>query len=353
MTDRLAFFVGSTTPFNVRLDVQHYVWMLRERFDIDLVATDFSGFSSAVLADVAQHGATHASNRPGEYRAVREYLDAHDPAALVHVTRSALPPSVVAGAAKSNGVPVVYRYGSDELYTYRVASGWRKAGYFFRNNVLGRAMLRLSDVQMVFGPTAKRRLTSRGCEPDNVVELPPPFDPGRLTMDGDSSAHTVAPRDRDLVLFVGRRIRYKGFDYLVERIPELIESRPSLHFAFVGGGDRDPELPPPADDHVTVVGEVEPEFMGAYFDAADLLVHPTLTEAFGRVIVEAQLAGTRTLARDVGDVAVATENTFETDQEFVDSVVSFEDLSLEDGTRFDRAKLKPEYVSFFERLTAR
>lgn len=350
MTDRLAFFVGSATPFNVRLDIQHYVWMLRDRFKIDLVATDFSGFSSTVMDDVGQHGATRPSNWFGEYSAIRAYLDARDPAAFVHVTRSELPPSVVAGVAKGHSVPVVYRYGSDEFYSYRVARGWRKAGYFLRNNILGRTMLRLSDAQMVFGPTAKRRLTDRGCAPENVAELPPPFDPSRLTVGEDSSARRVIPSDRDLVLFVGRRIRHKGFDYLVERIPELIEARPSLHFAFVGGGDKDPELPSPADDHVTVVGEVEPEFMGAYFDAADLLVHPTLTEAFGRVIIEAQLAGTRTLARDIGDVAVATKNTFETDQEFIESVVSFEDLSLEDGTRFARSKLKPEYVSFFERV---
>lgn len=350
MAERLAFYVGSSTPFNVRLDIRHYVWMLRNRFEIDLVATDFSSFDTETLESVNRYNHEQRSNRRGEYRALRSYLDSRDPVALVHVTRTNLLPSVVASVAKAHGVPVVYRYGADELYTYRIARGWKKIGYFVRNNMIGRLMFQLADAYMVFGPCAQRRLVTRGCEPDNIVKLPPPFDPDRFATTSDESVLCDVPTDRDIVLFVGRRIRHKGFDYLVERIPTLLEVRPSLHFVFVGGGGREPDLPTWATDHVTVVGRVDPEAIGSYFEAADLLVHPTLTDAFGRVIVEAQLAGTRTLARDVGDVSVATANTFITDREFINAVADFEDLPREDGERFSRERLRPQYQKFFQRF---
>jgi glycosyltransferase involved in cell wall biosynthesis len=149
---------------------------------------------------------------------------------------------------------------------------------------------------------------------------------------------------------VGNINRYKGFNYLIDCIPNVLERRRDLHFVFVGPGEPTVQIPDSVRDNITIVGKVKPKSINKYFAAADLLVHPSLNEAFGRVIVEAQLAGTRTLARNVGDVRVATENTFETRQGLIDKICSFEELPKEDGKRFDRSKLKSKYVDFFSQI---
>lgn len=353
MTNRLCFFVGSSTSFNVRLDLQHYAWMLQDEFKIDVITTNSAPFEGSWVDTVSFYGTGCETTPRGEVRALKGYLKENNPIALVHVTRSELLPLLVVGITKIRGIPVVYRYGADEFYTYRIADGWRKAGYLFRNNALGRISLGLSSSYMVFGPTGKRRLIKRGCNTTDIVQLPPPFDPDRIRSATNEEMLSSVPNDRAIVLYVGRRIQYKGFDFIVDMIPKLLEHRSDLHFVFVGGGDRQPDLSEWASDHVSVVGRVDPESIGAYFNVADLLVHPSFAEAFGRVIVEAQLARTRTLGRDIGDVTVATENTFSSEAEFVERVCSFEKLPLEDGERFSRERLQPRYLLYFRRFLDR
>jgi len=68
------------------------------------------------------------------------------------------------------------------------------------------------------------------------------------------------------------------------------------------------------------------------------------------VVLEALAAETPVLARDVGDVASVTDNTFQADGELVDALTDFETLPLDDVTPFTVDALAPRYRDFFERF---
>ena len=95
------------------------------------------------------------------------------------------------------------------------------------------------------------------------------------------------------VLFVGRFVYYKGVDVLIDA---AAQSGGTL--LLVGDGPLEPELRQRAiargiQDRVRFLGRVSDEDLPAYYQAADVLVLPSVakTEAFGVVQVEAMAAG--------------------------------------------------------------
>jgi len=98
------------------------------------------------------------------------------------------------------------------------------------------------------------------------------------------------PADRGPVgLFVGRLVRYKGLDVLLDAARTS-----TLSLVIVGGGPLYPELRRRIDaeglaERVRLVGEVPDDQLPAYHQAADYLVLPSTTaaEMFGVVLLEA------------------------------------------------------------------
>lgn len=100
-----------------------------------------------------------------------------------------------------------------------------------------------------------------------------------------------------LVLFLGVRRPYKGFDLLLEAAPLVAARRPDVTFAFVGPG------PPLSAESSAVrlldVGSVDDAEKAAWLDAADLLCLPSRGEIFPVSILEAWSVGTPVLVSDL------------------------------------------------------
>jgi glycosyltransferase involved in cell wall biosynthesis len=95
----------------------------------------------------------------------------------------------------------------------------------------------------------------------------------------------LAP-DRPVVLFVGRFVEKKGLPLL----RALAERHPDWTWAFVGSGPLDPGrwgLP-----QVRCAGAVPHERTATWYQAADLLVLPSVGEGFPLVVQEAMACGT-------------------------------------------------------------
>lgn len=345
MADSICFFTGSRSAFNVLYDTLHFGWMLHEEFDLDLVTTCPDEFGDEGEAYFDLYGREQPSTLPGEARALDRYLSEHDPDTVVNVIAPSVQGTTVGSLARRHGTHFTYRYSGDLFVLYRVSRGWRKPAQFGLNNLLGRVPLALADRCIALGPTGKKRLVDRGKAPSEVGILPPPIDAERFEEETEPPDWDV-PEDRSVILFAGRRTRIKGMDDMEIAIPEILERRDDLQFVFVGSHGRDPEVPPKYGDHVTMVGRV-PE-MPPYFRAADVLVLPTYNEGLPRVITESLASGTPVIARDVADVAYATRNTFDEIQEFIEMVVDFESLPLDDVTPFTRETLRPKYIEFFD-----
>jgi glycosyltransferase involved in cell wall biosynthesis len=65
-------------------------------------------------------------------------------------------------------------------------------------------------------------------------------------------------------------------------------------------------------------------------------------------LLESLAAGTPVLARDVGDVASVTDNTFDSDKELENRLTNLESIPLEDVSPFTPEHLEPAYRDFFQ-----
>jgi glycosyltransferase involved in cell wall biosynthesis len=344
--ERIGIYAGAASSPNVVRLLRNLSRMLGGEYDIDIVASG-PAFADADLPDDTLE--TYGFTTPlGGIRALSQYGRQNDPAVLVQVTDPPIHGTVVGAVGARIGIPTVYRYSGDRFYEYRVTQGYQRLSAFGLGAVLGRVPLRLNDRFVALGPCGKRRLVARGVPATDVTILPPSID-----TEGFAAVEPVRPAvppDRKLVLSVGRLTRLKGKATLESVIPTILHDRDDLHFVCVGAAETGLEVPEECRGHVTLTGRVPPEAVGGYMAAADLLVHPSLTEGVPRVLLESLAAGTPVLAREVGDVPAVTGNTFRTDGELVDRLRRLESIPLDDVEPYTRRNLAPRYREFFARF---
>ena len=348
MSIRLAFFVGSSNSFNVQQTVKAIGNTLGGEFQLHLIST-----SRLITEEANNHYEIFGIENPktvrGEYKALEAYLNSKEPACLVNVTQPPIHGNIVGFLAKKHNVPFIYRYSGDRFNVYNQASNLRqKIKWFLLNNVGGTPPLWLASKYIALGPIGKTRLTTRGVSEANISILPPPIIPDRFEKPV-KKPNIEVPNSRRVVLQVGRRSRLKGIDTLEAAIPKILDRRTDLQFVFIGKG-RDINVPKSVSDYITVVGPVPPRLIPRYFHRADLLVHPSLTESFGRVLVEALFCETPVIARSAGEMPTVTDNLFSTIEELVNLVVHFESLPLDDPLRYTPQSLRPAYIDFFDQF---
>lgn len=349
MTRPVALFVGSASSSNVRRLVDNLSWMLDGLPEIHLVTTDPGTFEPGTTAPFELFGGEHSSSVRGEFRALRDYIDAANPAAVIQLTRPPIHGTMGALATARTDTAFVYRYSGDRFYEYRVARGRQRLTAFALGNALGRIPLWAADRCVVLGPNGKARLTSRGVDADDVSILPPSVDVDTYRADPDAGPIDV-PDGRTPVLFVGRLSRLKGRGTLERVLPRVLDRRSDIQFVLVGAQADALSLTNRYEDHVTAIGRIAPAAMPAYYRQAALVLHPSLTEGVPRVLLEALAAGTPVLAHAVGDVDSVTDNTFTTDDELIAALQSLESLPLDNVTPFARETLRPRYREFVRSL---
>jgi phosphatidylinositol alpha-1,6-mannosyltransferase len=106
-------------------------------------------------------------------------------------------------------------------------------------------------------------------------------------------------RDNQVLMTFGRlagRDRQKGFDEVLEVLPELLKSRPDLVYLIIGDGPDRQRLQAKAKtlgvgSAVVFAGRIEEEEKVDHYRLADLYVMPSRGEGFGIVILEALACG--------------------------------------------------------------
>lgn len=344
MARPICFFLGSTDSFNVRRLVSNLGWMLGDHYPLHLISTTTGTLQRATKERYDVFGDDSRSYRRAVYQLSR-YLQSESPAALLQVTDPPVDGTVVGSLGSLYDVPTVYRYAGDRFYEYRVTRGTDRIFAITLGSILGRIPLRLADSFVTLGPVGRRRLLARGVSKEQIDILPPSIDANRFK-DADPIG-LDAPSDRSIALFVGRLSHLKGLGTLERTIPDVLKERPDIHFVLVGASERLLQLPTQYHDHVSMTGPVDPEKIPGYMAAADILVHPSLTEGIPRVLLEALATETPVIARNIGDVASVTSNTFESDEKFAEMICLHEELPLDPIKPFTRESLAPRYQEFF------
>jgi glycosyltransferase involved in cell wall biosynthesis len=142
---------------------------------------------------------------------------------------------------------------------------------------------------------------------DNVIVIPYGFNFDSLDATDEDRSKVRAEfglQSKFLLGCVGRFFKNKGHVYLFEALMELINEIPEIHLLLLGSGDK--------SRLEKIIGECGLEkfvtFAGyrrdvpACMKAMDLFVHPSLSESFGQVVVEAMNVGTAVVAAGVGGV---------------------------------------------------
>ncbi|MFY0545310.1 1,4-alpha-glucan branching protein domain-containing protein [Brevibacillus sp. H7] len=117
-----------------------------------------------------------------------------------------------------------------------------------------------------------------------------------------------------VVFFVGRMVREKGVQLLLEAAPHILQRHGDVTFVLAGRGPMLEELGRQAQelgiaDRTRFLGFVDDERRNQLFRLADVAVFPSLYEPFGIVALEAMAFGTPLLVADTGGLREIVRHT--------------------------------------------
>jgi glycosyltransferase involved in cell wall biosynthesis len=218
---------------------------------------------------------------------------------------------VPGGAIASWAAPrlplVVSLHGSDVYLAERQAVTRRVA-----RRVLGRAgaVIACSDDLRV-------RALALGADPDRSETVPYGVDASRFAPDArarDARRDAAGlPGDAEVVFAVGRFVRKKGLEYLIDAFAALAPRRPRLRLVLAGWGDLDAEFRARlaahgVSDRALLPGVVGHDAVASWLAAADVVAVPSVRDDAGNVdglpnvVLEALASGTAVVATRAGGI---------------------------------------------------
>ncbi len=111
--------------------------------------------------------------------------------------------------------------------------------------------------------------------------------------------------EEKIVFSIGRLVREKGFQFLLEAVPLILKSQPKTRFIIAGKGPYEQELKRLAasmgiERHVHFAGYLSDDLRNALYKWASVAVIPSIYEPFGIVALEAMAAQTPVVISDTG-----------------------------------------------------
>jgi glycosyltransferase involved in cell wall biosynthesis len=154
--------------------------------------------------------------------------------------------------------------------------------------------------------TRDRLIKEQNLDPAKISLLPNTF---------DASGFQIAPKpqyllnrygltaEQRIILTVARldkSERSKGYDQILQALPEIRRQIPNVHYLLVGKGSDRPRIEQLINqlnlqDCVTLTGFVPDDELGAHYNLCDVFAMPNKTEGFGIVYIEALACGKPTL----------------------------------------------------------
>ena len=149
------------------------------------------------------------------------------------------------------------------------------------------------DLRAMGVPVERIGIWSRGVEHDV-------FSPARRDL---AWRRTLGYSNDDVVLlFFGRLVREKGIATFVRTIAELRRRELAVRPLIVGDGPARAEMEAQVGEAV-FLGHLDGAELGRAVASADILLNPSLTEAFGNVNLEAMAAGICVVSANVGSAS--------------------------------------------------
>ena len=175
------------------------------------------------------------------------------------------------------------------------------------------------------------------------------------------------------ILTVSRLHEYKGLEYLIKSMQQVIQQAPEAHLYILGKGPEEQRLKRlkenlDLDKHITFISESVPNYkMPELFAECDVYVQSSIVEPYGIAVVEAMSCGKPVLGTRVGgmmDTISDGECGFlvspENPSQLAEKLVLLRNKSLRDKfgkaarirvqNKFDWIKITSEYQGILEKL---
>ncbi|KDN72305.1 hypothetical protein CSUB01_11752 [Colletotrichum sublineola] len=139
------------------------------------------------------------------------------------------------------------------------------------------------------------------------LDYPPTDVAGQAFGQNPPPAHHLGPNDVITIVVISRLFYNKGTDLLTAAIPRILENHPNTRFIIAGSGPKAIDLEQMIEqnvlqDRVEMLGPIRHEEVRHVMVRGHIYLHPSLTEAFGTVIVEAASCGLYVVCTQVGGI---------------------------------------------------
>lgn len=205
-------------------------------------------------------------------------------------------------AAKLRRKPIILESGE---WSWKGKSSERNLALPFTKFILPR-----SDAMVVPGSKHREFVISLGARPDGVFVSP---NASNIIIKGDDVQKKEQLKKRlgigtkKVILYVGRLVKQKGVDYLIEAFSKLTKERDDVILIIVGEGESRSELELLSKnlgigDSIYFTGFVLNRELPPYYLLCDICVMPSITyiqaEVWGRTVNDAMSAGKPIIATD-------------------------------------------------------
>ncbi|MFA6306419.1 MAG: glycosyltransferase family 4 protein [Patescibacteria group bacterium] len=172
---------------------------------------------------------------------------------------------------------------------------------------------------------------------DKIAVVNPAIEPARPAAPEKISAlkKQYNLTDKIILLSVGRLVKRKGFDKVIEALPEALRQAPNLIYIILGGGAELKNLKFQISNlglekQVIIINQATDKERDNWYNASDIFIMPSRNingdfEGFGLVYLEANLAGKPVIAGKsggVGDAVIAGLNGLLVDPEDTEQIAS-------------------------------
>ena len=199
---------------------------------------------------------------------------------LIHAVYNGLTPLTLAAmeTARKQAKPLVW---TPLAHTQEPAgTAWSSPSF--------KSLYRRADALITMTQYEKDFLIEMGAKPDRVY-----VNPVSVLLEDNTDARAFRTRhgidDAPMVLFLGRHVRDKGYQTLMQAAQDIWRSRPDTRLVFIGPGDHEADLffSQINDSRIVRIPRISDEDKCSALAACDLLCVPSIKESLGVIYLEA------------------------------------------------------------------
>lgn len=150
----------------------------------------------------------------------------------------------------------------------------------------------------------KKVVAAWGVAPERIVVIPNAFE-GVSEVGNRDALRAMMGFSGTMLVSAGRLVPWKGFEVLIEVMPEVVERVPDAKLIIAGEGPEQEQLERLIEElglkeRVVLTGALRQDVLHSYIRAADLFVLNTGYEGFSHQLLEVMALGTPVVTTDAG-----------------------------------------------------